>query len=339
MSEPYLATVAAEWRLPEPLHPRPLTSGTNNQVWVIETPSGNYALRVYSNHTDLARVRFEHAVLGRLQAMALPFALPVPLSTRSGALYARVAAGTDEEALVTLTPFLPGAPPDRDDLAQAYASGEALGSLDVALARIPPLDVDGAVNWRSYGDLEHCHPLVPNPKRALLELPAAKGMRQQLARSYEALIACLPPLYASLPQQLVHEDYAPENVLMVGGHVTAVLDFEFCARDVRVMDLTVALSWWPVDHFGTGDEWPILQAVAEGYGHQARLSAPEVEALPTLYQLRAYTSLIHRLGCYRQGLSPLDAVVGRARAALEREAWLRANGERLVKVIMTYVAV
>lgn len=338
MSEQYLAAVAAEWRLPEPWQVGPLTHGTNNGVWMIETPEGRYVLRVYSNHADLARVRFEHAVLGRLRAMDVPFALPVPLPTRSGELYVYVADGMGEEALVTLTSFLPGVFPDRDDLAQACACGEALGMLDAALAGIPPLDVDGAVSWRSYGDLEHCHPLVPDPKRALLELPVEEEMRQQLARSYYGLMACIPPVYAHLPRQLVHEDYAPENVLMEGERVTGVLDFEFCAHDVRVMDLTVALSWWPVDWFGTGKEWPIIHAVAEGYGRQVRLTTAEVEAMPTLYQLRAYTSLIHRLGRYRQRLSPLDAVLDRARAALDREAWLHEHGKRLVEIVMTCAA-
>lgn len=320
----------AEWPLPEPYRVRPLAHGTNNAVRLVETPAGSYVLRVYSNHADVGRLRFEHAVLVRLQAAGLPFGLPVPIPTRSGALYTTIADGA---SLATLTPFLPGEPPDRADLAQARAGGAALGLLDAALAGIPAIDLDGAISWRSYGDLAHCHPLVPDPRAAILALPISEDARQRLAHSYDALTARIPSLYASLPQQLVHEDYAPDNLLMEGACVTGVLDFEFCARDVRVMDLTVALSWWPGERFGTGDEWPILQAVAEGYARHSTLTAQEVAALPTLYQLRAYTSLIHRLGRYRQGLGPLPAVTDRALAALEREDWLRENGARLVEVI------
>ena len=334
MPDAMLSQVAAEWSLPEPYRVRPLAHGTNNAVRLVETPAGSYVLRVYGNHADAGRLRFEHAVLARLQAADLPFGLPVPIPTRSGALYTSIADGADGALLATLTPFLPGEPPDRADLVQARAGGAALGLLDVALAGIPSTDLDGAVSWRSYGDLAHCHPLVHDPRAAILELPISENARERLAHSYDALTARIPSLYASLPRQLVHEDYAPDNLLMEGARVTGVLDFEFCARDVRVMDLTVALSWWPGDRFGTGDEWPILQAVAEGYARHITLTAREAAAIPTLYQLRAYTSLIHRLGRYRQGLSPLPAVTDRALAALEREEWLRENGERLVETVM-----
>ena len=53
--------------------------------------------------------------------------------------------------------------------------------------------------------------------------------------------------------------FGPETGADAETRVTGVLDFEFCARDLRAMDLAVALTWWPVQHFGTGAEWPIMQ--------------------------------------------------------------------------------
>jgi homoserine kinase type II len=119
---------------------------------------------------------------------------------------------------------------------------------------------------------------------------------------------------------------------MVGEQVTGVLDWEFCALDLRAMDLVVALTWWPAERLGSGDEWPIIAALLWGYTQWRTLDSAEVAAIPTLFRLRAFTSLIHRLGRYRQGLSPLEDVLWRAMAALEREAWLRANGERLIQM-------
>jgi len=190
-----------------------------------------------------------------------------------------------------------------------------------------------ALSWRSYGDLEGCHPLVPDPRAAIAELPIADEARRRLLACYDGLMQRIPSVYASLPQQLMHEDGEPSNLLMLGQHVTGVLDFEFCARDVRPMELTVALSWWPVAHFGSGEEWPIMRALVRGYARHITLTADEIAAIPLLFQLRAYTSLLHRLGRHRQGLSPLEAVVERAEAALEREDWLAANGGRLVKTV------
>ncbi|MBF6591958.1 MAG: phosphotransferase [Ktedonobacterales bacterium] len=322
-----------QWRM------RPLAGGTNTRVRLVETPVGRYVLRIYSHHVDLERLRFEHSILTRLRAEKLPFAVPAPIPTETGDLYARMPAadmdeGGDGEALATLTAFIPGAHPRQGDLAHAMAAGEALATLDAALARISERGAaDAGTTWRSYGDLEHCHPLVPDPLAAMGELPMADVSRRRLAARYVALMADIPGVYGRLPRQLTHEDCGPSNVLMEGPRVTGILDFEFCARDVRVMDLAVALSWWPGASFGSGEEWPILRAVAEGYGRQVTLTAEEIEALPLLFQLRAYTSLLHRLGRFRQGLSPLEAVTDRAAAALEREAWLAAHSERLIATV------
>jgi Ser/Thr protein kinase RdoA (MazF antagonist) len=238
---------------------------------------------------------------------------------------------TDEgQALTTLSPFLPGLSPLPDDLDQATAAGEALGELDRALARIEVSDSE-AISWRSYGDLQHCHPLVPDPATAVLQLPVAVEVQQQLLARYHWLLEQVPAMYNTLPKQLSHEDYAPLNILMQGEQVTGVLDFEFCCRDLRVMDLTVALSWWPNTQFGTGDEWPIIDAFASGYARQCQLTDEEIDAIPVVYELRAYTSLIHRLGRYRQGLSSMRAVVDRAHAALTRRDWMAENGSRLIE--------
>ena len=318
------------WNLPGLLSTRPLAEGTNNSVHLLETASGNYVVRLYRNHIDSARMSFETSVLTSLEKMGLPFAVPVPIPTRSGELYTWVRAG-GEEMPATLTPFLSGAPAQPGHLGQAAAAGEALGVLDVALAQLP-VPSEG-ISWRSYGDLEHCHPLVPDPRVGILQLPISGEAMTRLLERYDELVEEIPSLYASLPQQLSHEDYAPSNILMEGERVTGVLDFEFCARDLGVMDVTVALSWWPVSEFGSGAEWPIIEAFCSGYARAKQLTEAEVDAIPTIYDLRAYTSLIHRLGRYRQGVSSLEAVIERAHAARERHRWLAKNSRRLVDTL------
>jgi homoserine kinase type II len=323
------------WALPEPRTCTPLAHGTNNLVQRVEAPSGSYVLRVYSNHTDAARLRFEHAVLAQVHAMGLPFAVPAPIPARAGESCVRVAPedGENGETLATLTTLIPGEYPRGDAVEQACVAGEALGLLDAALTRVVPPDPAEAVSWRSYGDLAHCHPLVPDPLAAIMELSVADEVRQRLLQRCAWLLEHIGEVYARLPQQLVHEDYAPSNILMDGLRVMGVLDFEFCARDVRAMELTVALSWWPVEQFGTGEEWPIIRAFVRGYARHIVLTPGEIAAIPTLFELRGYTSLIHRLGRHLQGLSPLRAVTARATAALERADWLAANGARFVEEI------
>jgi Ser/Thr protein kinase RdoA (MazF antagonist) len=174
---------------------------------------------------------------------------------------------------------------------------------------------------------------VPDPLAAIEEMPLAPAERDRLRERYTWLRTALPPLYTTMPQQLCHEDFDPSNVLVAEGQVTGVLDFEFCTRDLRVVDLTVPLTWWPVEVFGTGAEWPMIAALASGYARHLRLRADEIAALPTLFLLRAMSSLIHRFGRHRQGLCPLEDVLVRARAALARCDWLAVHGPRLMTTV------
>jgi homoserine kinase type II len=332
-----LAPFQRAWGISGPWRTEPPARGTNNIVLHVETPAGDYVLRLYSNHADAGRLRFERGVLTQLAEARLRFALPVPLPTVDGAYSVEVESGHGG-ALATLSAYIAGQPPDRDNLDQATAAGEALGKLTVALARLAT-PVDG-ISWRSSSDLAHCHPLVPDPPVAFAELPMNDEARQRLISGYAWLVAHIRNLYATLPQQLAHEDFDPSNVLMEGTRVTGVLDFEFCARDLRAMDLAVALTWWPVRRFGTGEEWPIIEAFVRGYARLITLTSEEIAALPLLFRLRAYTSLIHRLGRYRQGLSKLEETLDRAEAAIAREDWVRAHGERLIETlryVMTHV--
>ncbi len=313
--------------------PGSLAGGTNNLMYRVRAATGAYVLRLSGTLVNLRRLSFESDVMAQLQAFGLPFALPIPLRTAEGELAARLsAAGQGGERWATLTPLIAGELPVRESLAQATAAGEALGLLDAALAHVRLAQTDDAIDWRSTGDLAHCHPLVPDPRAAFGELPLPPDEVGRLVSEYDRMMEAVPALYHARPRQLCHEDFDPGNVLMVGDRVSGVLDWEFCAIDLRVMDLVVALTWWPVKQFGSGEEWPILDALLRGYARRFTLEPAEVRAIPTVFLLRAYTSLIHRLGRYRQGLSPLEHVVVRAEAALARDVWLRANGERLIRL-------
>jgi Ser/Thr protein kinase RdoA (MazF antagonist) len=329
-----LTFLDAVWGLNAPWRVETLGHGTNNHVMRIETSAGGrYVLRLYSNHTDEGRVDVEVQILGSLETQPLPYAVPSLVPTRQGARYARLPTA-DGEVLAVLTRWIAGHHPRGDDLVQAAAAGEALGRLDQAFADVRLAEPQAASTWRSYGDLAHCHPLVPEPAQAIATLPVPEAMRQRLLARYTWLTDRISDLYTRLPQQLVHEDFTPSNVLLQQTRVTGVLDFEFCSRDVRVMDLTVALSWWPVRVLGTGAEWPIIRAFTTGYARRVTPGEAELTAIPVLIDLRAFTSLIHRLGRYRQGLSSLAEVAERAQAAAVRADWLRDSGERLVDTLL-----
>jgi homoserine kinase type II len=325
---------------PDALTLTPMPGGTNNTLFRVTNPApgaASYVLRLAAPHHDERRARLEYATLADLERLGLPFAVPTPILTADGSPWTELATASGP-ARATLTRYIPGAAPERGDLAQAECAAEAIGALDMALAAVELPDPEAAVSWRSAGALDKIAPLVPDPLGAFAALPISEQARERLREGYTALMERLPALYAALPQQLCHEDMDPSNLLMEGDRVTGVLDFEFLARDIRAMDLTVALVWWPVGVLESGAEWPVIAALARGYARSLRLTAPEIAAIPTLYAMRGYTSLIHRLGRALQGLSPMAHVIARAEAALAWQDWLAAHSGRLVGMVAEAMA-
>lgn len=76
-----------------------------------------------------------------------------------------------------------------------------------------------------------------------MSLPAE--FQGRIRRLFADLQQQVPGLYRSLPQQVIHGDFVARNALMQEGRVTGVLDFEFCAHDLRAMDLAIALGGRP----------------------------------------------------------------------------------------------
>ena len=135
---------------------------------------------------------------------------------------------------------------------------------------------------------------VPDPLAAVERLPIERVKARQIQNMLASVLEEIPGLYARLPQQLLHLDYDPANIFMADRQVTAVFDFEFASIDLRVMELCVALSWWPVNLMGTGKEWEIIDAFATAYVAGFPLSEEELRAIPEVLRLRDAGSLVHR---------------------------------------------
>lgn len=314
---------------PAPQRITPLTQGANNTVYLIDADSGRYVLRIYRNHADIARLDAEYQILFALQRAGLPFTIPAPIAAADGQYYVQIADAEQSGQIAALFPWLPGAHPDREDTAAAFGAAVALGQLDQALAALSfPRDQLPA----PLGDFAQRYPALADPIATLATLTSDAVAIGRIANVYQQLNEELPALYAALPCQMVHSDYDPSNILMEGTKVAVVLDFEFCTHDLRALDLTVALSWWPIELFGSGQEWPLIDALGMGYASQIQLTDDEIAALPTLLQMRSISSLLHRLTRYIQGLDSADFLRQRIEQTLWREDWLASNRETLLQL-------
>ncbi len=328
------------WPVAGPWQVSPLAGGTNNLVWRVETADGqSYVLRLSTDITSIPRIRYEAALLQALTNKQLPFLLQLPLRANGGDIIVLFEQETGIPALATLYPLLPGSLPDRNNRISASNAGSTLALLDVALATLPEINPPGGFqSLPTFGELALLHPLVPDPLAAVEQLPIDRDQSRQI-RTFlnNTVMEKVPGLYARLPQQLLHRDYDPGNILVDDQQVTAVLDFEFAGTDIRVLDLCVALSWWPVDLMGTGKEWDLIDTFSTAYVAHFPLSEEELLAVPGVLRLRDATSLVHRMGRYFAGLETGSHMVSRVKHSLWREEWLSANQGTLLRHALAWV--
>ena len=65
-------------------------------------------------------------------------------------------------------------------------------------------------------------------------------LRDEDVGAVRRILETVPELFAGRAPVLAHGDFGPQNVLAVGGEVTAVLDWE----DVRLADPLLDVAWW-----------------------------------------------------------------------------------------------
>lgn len=333
----------AAWPVCGPWRLAPLPGGTNNAVWRADAADGqSYVLRLSTELSRAPRLRYEAQLLQALAEAGLPFRLPIALRATDGDVVVSCVSEHGARTLATLSPLLPGSlhdrPPERHDLLSASQAAQALATLDQVLAALPAIHPPhGYVPLPTFGDFARWHPLVSDPQAAVERLPVTCAQIKQVQAFLSDVQEQVPDLYAGLPQQMLHRDYDPANILVDQQQVTAVLDFEYAGRDIRVLELGVALSWWPVHVLGTGQEWELIETFGAAYTRRLALREAELLALPAVFRLREATSLVHRIGRYLAGMETTTRLQRRVEHTLWREAWLSMHRETLLDHALAWV--
>jgi homoserine kinase type II len=289
-----VAEIASAWDV-EVESARSPELGWNNLVWFVNEA---YVLRVYRN-LDAARVEAEHRLLTALATSGPPFAVPVPIPTSDGATVVATADGP-----AALYPFLRGRTARHGDVAELELIGAALGDLIVAL-RALPFEL-APVDWR--GPLGRVHPAVPDVVDLIAELrreaPDAPGLSV-----FDATWEATDRTYCAmdLPVQICHLDFGASNVLIDGGRVVAILDFEIAGLDLRINDVVAGLVQ---STDGPAEE----EAFLRGLRSRLELTDAEWAAVPVLRHLRLIATVAWRAGRWREGKSTLEDVLERLAA-------------------------
>lgn len=169
------------------------------------TSTGTYLLKPAWRRADIA-------LLAELPALgAYGVRQPEVIRTRSGQMVTPNGYFLQE--------FLAGEPELEPSGAQVRAAMRALGSLHVALARL-------ALSYEP--DRDSVFVKVTDPGFLIVELPGLLRHYGLATGAAGPAIACLfehQAALGALPRQLVHSDIGPDNVLLDGEQVVAIIGF------------------------------------------------------------------------------------------------------------------
>jgi Ser/Thr protein kinase RdoA (MazF antagonist) len=172
-----------------------------------------------------------------------------------------------------LLTWLPGVPlfTVRPDPARLGLLGQSLGQLSMALQCFDHPAAHRDFVWDSAR-----LPLIDN-LRHVAPWP-------EIDEVFTLFAERVTPRLSELPQQVIHNDFHPGNVLVdehSAAFVTGVIDFGDTIHTVRVADLAVALSYLAVP-LSIDDTAPFL----DGFESVVPLTAAEKELLPVLVAAR-----------------------------------------------------
>jgi Ser/Thr protein kinase RdoA (MazF antagonist) len=288
------------------------SGGVNNKTYYATPPGAAapaYCVRIYNNGRNRARVAYEHAVIAALQPLAatLSFAVPRFLPAAGGGTFATLASGGH----ACCAALIPGGPAGAD---AARAIGRATAELVLALApvaispEVPPANP----LYRNFYDAHHSitrEAFMACARGDALFAPVRAAMDFLVAEieATEALIARIAALEPALPTQLINADLHTDNVLVGGGVVTGVLDFEFSCVDWRTMELVVGVS----KYCGAADPKPLLEEYIAGYcAGGGRFTAAEIELVPELIILRILNNVVFFVGRYLAKEDSIEPIAG-----------------------------
>jgi homoserine kinase type II len=267
-----------------------IAEGVENSNYLVETDQGRFIFTVYEKRVDTADLPFFLGLIDHLVAKGCP--VPRALKAEGGA--GTISVNGKAMAMMEFMPGLSVSHPTKD---QANAVGYALGAMHGALA--------------DFG-MERPNSLGPQEWFAL-----AARCGDDLDRIQPGLKACVDRECSflrthwptDLPKSVIHADLFPDNVLMVGDTVGAIIDFYFACTEIRTWDVAVTHASWSFANDGTGYNAAVGDAIIAGYNTAFGLSDAERTAFPILARGACLRFLLTRAWDWLN--TPADAIVTR----------------------------
>merc|ERR1712048_39814 len=305
------------------------SGGVNNIVQYVDLPEGKKLLRIYNNGLDTPRVKFEHAILEKLNAEhTFPFKVPNFLKSKTGTSFVKLSNGAE----ACLCDFIEGELPK---LTCVEEIGEASGALCTAMGKLEGVDLAGSSTphddmWKNHHALTR-DGFVAEMKSSAFDGPLRKVADEMMEETLEVTRKCQEE-YSSLPRQLIHADMHYDNILTKDGKVTGILDFEFAAYEWRAMELAICLS----KYAGEDDALQYFDEFIKGYAKTAVLTKPEAIAMPDLINLRTLSNIAYFVGRSIAKEDDISALTTRIENYAKRINWMKENSVTVQNIIIKH---
>lgn len=270
-------------------------SGMNNITRLVAYSGKRYNVRVYCNHSDIDKVKFEHLILKKLSAQHLPIQIPIPVAT----VYNTTVSTLQDGRLVSLYHYIEGTQATSSELYLSLINATAHLAKALSAIKVPE-----SPGYSPYYDLALNYPQFSNEQLVLLceNSKRLKPLQFKLIQLNEcrANLERMREQFTQLPHSLIHGDINFSNSVAVNKKIIALLDFEFITLDLRAMELAVVLVDYfkPYTGYSKQIEWNEL---IEKYCHIHLLTDEEIRLLPKLVLLRAVDVAFHFLSRFTEG--------------------------------------
>ena len=267
-----------------------IAEGVENSNYLIDTGQGRFIFTVYEKRVDPADLPFFFAMIDHLVGKGCP--VPPALTTGDGQHIVM-----HQGKATAMMRFMPGLSVSHPTPAQAHAVGVALGQMHAALAdfTLTRPNALGPEGWFTLA--EKCGDDLDR---------IAPGLKARVAAECAFIRAHWP---TDLPMSAIHADLFPDNVLMVGNNVNALIDFTFACTEIRAWDVAVAHAAWSFDATGAQHDAAVGDALLTGYDAAFGRSDAERAAFSILARGAALRFLLTRAWDWLN--TPADALVVR----------------------------
>jgi 4-aminobutyrate aminotransferase-like enzyme/Ser/Thr protein kinase RdoA (MazF antagonist) len=241
-----------------------------------------FVLKLESEYSGREPILLEHAAVEAAFESGIGIGLPRLVPDLSGNIVVGLDLGADEPRLGRLLQFVPGcewrekAPATADLLTSL---GTFTGHLAVALSSLDLPAARRTHDWDLARAVTH---------RSHMPLVADRDRRRLLAIQDERWAAARQDL-AEVPSGLIHGDLNDENLLVLDGQLSGILDFTDALNNPLICDLAILLAYLLLDE---PDAWHAGARIVAGYHAVRPLSPTEVELLYPLLCARLETCVL-----------------------------------------------